>query len=219
MVYNPFKHIILLLMFLFTLFHLNGQSIKGALNIGCNATKVDGDEVDGYHKFGWNIGPSAIIPFGKFSVTIENIFSQKGSYQKPRYKDLGFANKDTGMYKLKLTYLEVPVLFSYTDKDFITFGLGASWARLTGVDEWEHGRRVPATTIQSGIYKKDDWDVLFDLRLKIYKQLKFNFRYAYSMAKIRTRTFKNGETRKQFNNVLTFRLVWVFNEKNNKNKR
>jgi len=192
------------------------QKIKGALNIGLNATQVDGDEVYGYHKFGWNIGPSAIIPFGKFSITLENIFSQKGSYQKPLYRDLAYANKDTGMYKLKLTYLEVPVLFSYTDKDLITFGVGISWARLTGVDEWEHGKRVVTTTIQSGPYARNDWEALLDLRLKVYKSLKFNFRYSYSMIKIRERIFKNGETRSQFNNVLTFRMMWIFNEKNKK---
>ena len=192
------------------------QKIKGALNIGLNATQVDGDEVYGYHKFGWNIGPSAIIPFGKFSITLENIFSQKGSYQKPLYRDLAYANKDTGMYKLKLTYLEVPVLFSYTDKDLITFGVGISWARLTGVDEWEDGKRVVTTTIQSGPYARNDWEALLDLRLKVYKNLKFNFRYSYSMIKIRERIFKNGETRSQFNNVLTFRMMWIFNEKNKK---
>ena len=214
------KRIIKNIIFSFLIFFFikvsNAQKIKGALNIGLNATQVDGDEVYGYHKFGWNIGPSAIIPFGKFSITLENIFSQKGSYQKPLYSDLAYANKDTGMYKLKLTYLEVPVLFSYTDKDLITFGVGISWARLTGVDEWEHGKRVVSTTIQSGPYARNDWEALLNLRLKVYKSIKFNFRYSYSMIKIRERTFKNGEIRDQFNNVLTFRMMWIFNEKNKK---
>ena len=56
-----------------------------------------------------------------------------------------------------------------------------------------------------------------DLRFRIYKKLKFNIRYAYSLAKIRTRTFEDFQgqtwTRDQFNNLITFRLVYMINEK------
>jgi len=213
MSYRFFKIISIIILFAVCLNKINGQNIMGAINVGMNATQVDGDMLYGYHKFGWNIGPSAIIPLGKFSVTLETIFDQKGSYQKP-YPDIAYTNKDTGMYKLNLTYVEIPLLINYTDKDYITFGTGVSWAKLVNVEEWEQGKKIETTTIQSGVYKQNDWDVLVDVRLRIYKNLKFNFRYAYSIGSIRTRTFNNGVTRHQFNNVLTFRLVWIFNEKN-----
>ncbi len=59
--------------------------------------------------------------------------------------------------------------------------------------------------------------MLVDLQIRIWQRLKFNFRYEYSMVPIRKRTFYNRydtETfdRKQYNNVLTFRLVYVINE-------
>lgn len=188
--------------------HVYGQQIKGAVIGGLNATQVDGDEVFGYHKFGVNVGAAAIIPFSKkFSVGLENLFNQKGSYRKPIY-EVG----EDGSYKLKLNYVEVPVLIHYTDRQTMTFGTGLSWGRLVSVKEWEHGKRIETTTLRGGPYKRDDVNLLLDFRFSLYKNLKFNFRYAYSVNKIRTRIFLTGEVRNQYNNILTFRLIWIFNE-------
>lgn len=189
------------------------QSIKGGLTAGFNTTQVDGDEVYGYHKYGLNLGALAITPFGKnFSASLETIYNQKGSYQRPRFND-----SLSGEYKLILNYLEVPVLFYYTDKDVIKFGAGFSWGRLVQFKEWEHGNRINWST-PYGPYKISDVDVLLDVQFKLFTGLNFDFRYAYSVAKIRTREFEfkvTGQkwTRKQFNNVVTFRLVYIFKDK------
>ena len=109
-----------------------GQSIKGGLAAGLNATQVDGDEVYGYHKFGLNAGAFAIIPFRKnFSFTLETAYTQKGSYQRPQ-----FADSLTGEYRLILNYVEVPLLFHYIEKDIIKIGTGFSWGKLVEFKEW-----------------------------------------------------------------------------------
>ncbi|MBL7104033.1 MAG: PorT family protein [Bacteroidales bacterium] len=196
-----------------------GQRIRGAMIAGFNITQVDGDEVFGFRKFGLNMGAAAIIPFGEnWSVSIETIYNQKGSRQGQQYKDIdSLGNKLTGAYKLKLDYVEVPVLVHYTDRDIITGGIGFSYGRLINIKEWEHENLIETTTLNGGPYDKTDINVLVDLRFRLYKRFKFNIRYAYSLAKIRTREFENdiGETwtRHQYNNVITFRLVYVFNEK------
>ena len=65
-----------------------GQRIMGAAIVGLNATQVDGDEVYGYKNFGLNAGLSAIVPFNnKWSVSIENIYSEKGAHQRVKYLD------------------------------------------------------------------------------------------------------------------------------------
>ena len=188
------------------------QSIKGGLAVGLNISQVDGDEVFGYHKFGINAGPMAIVPVGKhFSASIETLYNQKGSLQRPRFSD-----SLNGAYKLILNYLEVPVLFCYSDKEIIKFGTGFSWGRLVQFKEWEHEKRVNWSD-PYGPYKHSDVDVLLDLQLKIITGLSFNLRYAYSTGKIRTREYHNvvGDlwTRKQFNNLLSFRLVYIFKDK------
>jgi len=192
---------------------LHAQIIKGAFMAGINVSQVDGDEVYGFNKVGLNIGAAAIVPLAdRWDFSIETIYSQKGSYQKPQNEDSLSAE-----YRLKLNYLEVPVLIHFNDKDKIRFGLGMGWGRLVGVEEYEHGQRVESTNLE-GPYSRNDYTGLADVRFRIYKGIKFNVRYSYSFVKIRTREYHppNGSdpwTRKQYNNYWTFRLIYVFNEK------
>jgi hypothetical protein len=194
----------------------NAQIIKGEVMAGLNMTQVDGDMVYGFKKPGLNLGAGAMIPFKKnFDVSLEINYSQKGAKQKAQY----LSDSLNGAYELYLNYLEVPVLVHYTDKELISIGTGISWGRLVGAKELEHGRQT-TTTAQNGVYNPNDICVLLDLRLKVYEALKFNFRYSYSMARLRTREFTslNGivTNRGQFNNVLTFRLLYMFNETRSK---
>ncbi len=201
------------------------QIIKGEAILGLNMTQVEGDEVHGFKKPGLHIGAGALVPFGKnWDVSMEVTFNQKGASQRAQYSDtLTSGEVLTGQYKLRLNYVEVPLLVHYTDKDFITIGVGFSWGRLVGVQEWEHGSRVESTTLNSNTYDKNDFSYIVDLRIKIAGPLKFGIRYQNSMVKIRTREFEDfgGNTwmRDQFNKVLTFRLVYIFSEEQSNQNR
>jgi len=196
------------------------QRIMGAAIVGVNATKVNGDEVDGYHKFGLNAGLGAIIPFGNnWSVSLENIYNQKGAHQRKRVND-----SLDGSYDLKLNYLEVPVLLQYTDKDIVTFGAGMSWGRLVGISEQRNGYEMPGTTLESGIYRGSDLNILLDVKFRLIDRLRFNVRYAYSLRPIATREIIDSKTgkpniRDQYNGMFTFRLYYVFNEKLSRQSR
>ncbi len=204
---------------------VNAQIIKGEALVGLNLTHVEGDEVSGFKKFGLNIGAGALIPFKKnWDVSMEVNYNQKGANQSAQYNDtdsLGIVT--TGAYKLRLNYVEVPILIHYTDKEFITIGAGFSWGRLVGVQEWEHGNIVESTTLNSNTYNKNDFSYIIDGRIRIKGPLKFGVRYQSSMVKIRTREFTNfaGDTwtRDQFNRVLTFRLIYIFNETQSKRNK
>jgi len=198
------------------------QIIKGEAILGFNLTQVEGDEVHGFRKPGLQIGAGALIPFKKkWDVSMEVTFNQKGANQRAQYSETDSVGKVlTGQYKLRLNYVEVPVLVHFTDRDFITIGAGFSWGRLVGVQEWEHGKIVEGTTLNSGTYDKNDFSYIIDLRIKLYGPLKLGIRYQNSMVKIRTREFGdfagNKWTRDQFNKVLTFKLVYIFNEAQSK---
>jgi hypothetical protein len=210
--------IFIILISVFFIKEVDGQRILGALSAGVNATQVDGDELYGFKHYGFNIGPSVIIPFTKskkWSVTMELLFSQYGSYEK--YADIDTLPRP--YYKLNLDYVQIPVLVHFTDKNIVAGGVGFSYGQLVAVSEWEHGQRTE-TNLQ-GPYKKNDFNVLADVKIKLWQRLWFNFRYAYSMVKIRTRVFHDQNhplnpaydwTRDQYNNVLTFRLTYVFNQ-------
>lgn len=189
------------------------QNIRGALITGLNLTQVDGDEVFGYHKAGLQLGAAAIIQLDKkWSVSLETVFNQKGARQHERYTD-----SLDGSYKLLFNYAEVPLMLNYTDKERITVGAGISYGRLVKVEEFKNSFRVDQTTLLDGPYKLSDWNILVDLRFRLYQSLKLNIRYAYSIVPIATREVIDSKTgkpniRDQYNNVISIRLMYIFNE-------
>jgi hypothetical protein len=231
------KKLVLSFIFLFFSFVISldgySQRILGAVSAGMNLSQVDGDEVYGFHKVGLNIGPSIIIPFGKtkkWSVTMELLFSQLGSRQKEQYLNDTIYDSTTtdyyDAYKLKLAYVQIPLMIHFTDKKIVAGGVGLLYGQLVSAQEWEdyndsRGYFKTETNLRSP-YTLSDLEVLVDIRLRLYQRLWFNFRYSYSVFPIRTRTFTNPiykdvtETRKQYNNVLTFRLTYILNEEINK---
>ncbi len=194
-------------------FVAQSQSIKGELITGLNLSQVDGDEVVGYRKLGFNTGVGAILPIGgQWSISVETLFSQKGAYKKYPLE----YNDSLGLpyYNLRLNYAEVPIMLHYNDKNKLIFGLGFSYGRLVDMTEIEHGQDIGWASA-NGPYSIGDWNILLDLRFRMFWRLYFNFRYVYSMAPIRERTYTSGVntwTRQQYNNMLTFRLLFVFNE-------
>ena len=195
----------------------DAQRFLGALAFGGNLTQVDGDEVYGYKKIGLNAGVSSLLPIHeKWFISLEVAFSQKGAYQKyPREYD---PSKQLPFYNLRLDYLEIPMMIHFEDKHFVMIGTGFSLNRLVGVKEIEWGI-LTSTGPRNGIYTINDINWMVDIRFRIYKSLRLNFRYTYSVSKIRTRTYTDytgySWTRDQFNNVLTMRLIYTFNEKIN----
>ncbi len=190
---------------------LQAQRIRGALFAGTNVSQIDGDNLYGFHKWGANLGAGVIVPLNKkstFFASMELLYSQKGSYEE-------FSPVDTGAspyYKATLNYAQIPFLLFYEDHKIVSGGIGFAWSRLVGVDEIEGGRQT-ASSVESSIFKKNDFSIMVDVRFRLYKQLKFNARYEYSLAPIGTKIYPVDGPVTLKNNVLTLRLIWVFNEK------
>lgn len=190
------------------------QVFKGEVIGGFNLSQVDGDEVFGFTKPGFQAGVGVVTPLYKnWSVSLETIYNQKGSKLKPQFND-----SLDGSYKLFLNYVEVPLMIQYTDKDVVSAGAGISWGRLVKVEEFRDGYRVDSVTLESGVFDRDDWMAFGDVRVRVYKNLILNLRYSYSIDKIATRTVIDSETgrpneRDFRNNLWTLRLVYMINEK------
>ncbi|MBO7469028.1 MAG: outer membrane beta-barrel protein [Bacteroidales bacterium] len=202
------------------------QIFLGEAFVGYNICQVDGDQIMGYFKKGVNIGVGVITPIwtkDNFSLelSLEVLYNQKGAKQGKKYSD-GQIDSITGItitgaYNLSLNYGEVPVMLYFTDKKLVSAGIGVSYARLMQVKEYEHGIDTHVTAT-SGEFKRDEFNILADVKLRVYKRFKLGFRYSYSLTPIRTREYFNVQheslgTFKQYNNMFTFRLTYVFNEK------
>lgn len=188
------------------------RQIKGLVILGMNMAQVDGDEVFGFYKAGLNAGVGALLPLGKgFGFNAEILFNQKGAYKK-----FTVAGDSAGIpyYNLKLDYLEAPLYFTFEDRHIWTIGLGFSYGRRIRYREVERGYVMDSASQ----YSKNDYNVLIDLQLRVWHHLKVDIRYAYSLAKIRTRNYGptlSGDTwtRDQYHNLLSFRAIYVLNEK------
>ncbi len=220
----------------------HGQRFIGSVIGGMNVSQVDGDEVYGFKKVGANAGLSVMLPLDKkqrFFVTVELLYSQKGARAPLKNTNADYRAFDDTMifdtsipvdsallksmfYKLNLDYVEVPVLFHFEDpRSKCAIGVGVAWARLVRVKEIEFGRQL-TTNLQSDRYKKNEWSIIADVKVPIYKGLKLNFRYQYSLSAIgeerkfysRTATVSdNYVVRKPYNNMFSVRLIYSFNER------
>lgn len=222
----------------FSFLSVDAQVVKGGVILGGNLSQVDGDEVYGFNRIGFNLGATAVVPFTeKWSLALETIFSQEGAYQKPTGLIENYTLYDidpntgdtlgtrfiniTGGYNLRLGYVRIPLLVHFTDRR-LSLGLGAQYGRLVYVNEVEQGglKDFPGyNTTDSLPFRKNDLSVLADVKVKIWKGLYINARYSYSLFSIRERTFYNTKDpskpweRKQYNNTITLRLMWLFNDK------
>jgi hypothetical protein len=195
------------------------QIFKGEAIVGMNLSQVNGDEAYGYDKAGFQGGVGIVAPLYKnWSLSLETLYSQKGSKQKPQFND-----SLDGSYSLKLDYAVVPLMIQYTDKENVSAGVGVSWGRLVNVDEFKNGYRVDSVTLQSKVFDRDDWSAFGDVRIRVYKNLIANLRYEHSFDKIATRTVVDSQTgdpnERDFYNVLwSFRLIYMINEKRSDKK-
>jgi len=152
---------------------------------------------------------------------MEVLYNQKGSKQGRKYWDHVIdsvtGHEITGEYNLSLSYGEVPFMVYFTDKKVVSAGVGISYARLMGLTEYEQGIKTNVTAT-SGEFDQNEFNILADVKIRVYKRWKLGFRYSYSLTPIRTREYFDIQgqslgTFKQYNNMFTFRLTYVFNER------
>lgn len=117
---------------------LHAQIIKGEVYVGANGCQVDGDECYGFKKFGVNAGAGALVPLTNWlDIGLEVQFSQKGAFKRD---SITYNSSYPHSYNLKLNYVEVPLMLYFTDKNIISFGIGASYGRLVYLSEFVDGQ-------------------------------------------------------------------------------
>lgn len=255
---------------------LNAQIVKGEVFFGGNACQVDGDECFGYKKIGVHAGVGALIPITNWmDIGMEVLFNQKGAYKRD---SITYGNAYPHAYNLSLNYAEVPVMVYFTDKESVSFGIGASYGRVVGIRElvdgkpsqykdygnvgislgdgqlhWKNGFDGPdlskvqdidqladivygagvpdtiniaAVVANSCTYRPRDFNICADLRFRVWEGFHVELRYQYSLAPIRTRLFYGNITetiaykiRQQYNNSITLRVVYIFNEHRSKSNK
>jgi Outer membrane protein beta-barrel domain len=193
--------------------------IRGGVIFGINAAQIDGDDYAGYHKVGLNFGFYGDLPISKiFFVSTEILYSEKGANNP--------VTPNTPVqyyYTWKLQYAEIPELFHFQDKKAFNVGAGFSYSRLVGEQLSAAGELQPPVDICTGTppdpslldpkflcLKRSDWDVVAEANYLPLKHLAINVRFAYSLPAMGYFGGSNYVKRGMYNNLLTFRLMWIF---------
>ena len=183
------------------------QRFNGGIMAGGLVSQVDGDNNEGYHKFGFLGGAFVslkISPRSSFQLEMEYI--QKGARQNAD------SATNTGItYLTRLHYLEIPLLYQFTFAKRFQAEAGPAADILLGSYEEVDGLEIPYLTVP---YRTVTLSGIAGISCYITDHLKAGFRFNYSLLSIRSGyvygsrkiLFEMG----QYNNVMSLALSWCF---------
>lgn len=205
------------LILLFALLPLLGQAqrIHGFVTSGLTMSQIEGDELKGFRHYGYTGGVgalSAISANGRWGISVEALYSQRGSYEK---------SGDPYNIRLDLNYVDIPLLIHYQDPyGGMLFGAGVTYGRLVqqphNIMQFDTNSFIPDTSDMS--FLRNDICATLDARFTIWKGLQFNIRWQYSIVPVKREWhfdyFKAGRWRSNdnncFNQAITMRLIYQF---------
>ncbi len=128
------KSILLLALWVSSQGYLLAQQFDAGAFFGLTTSQVDGDNITGYDMPGANLGVFTSRSILKQSeIMLELAWVQKGARVPPK-DSTNFGN----FYKLKLNYLEIPLIYRYYWKD-LSFELGLAVDILVSYKEEDIG--------------------------------------------------------------------------------
>lgn len=184
---------------------------RGMVTAGINLTQIDGDNYAGYSKSGINAGAGVYTMFGsEFGAGLEMLYSRKGSVGKYKQTSSNQAFAILG-YKAILNYVDLPIQLYYFDQRGDHFGAGISYSRL--INQAETFDTNPQQTLKSEDYpfRKSDYCMVLSANVKIVSKFYITGRFQYSLRSVRGNVPPGFGRTEQYNNVVTFRLMYLFN--------
>ena len=171
------------------------QGFSGGLLGGLIVSQVDGDAYDGYRKFGIQAGAYSSYSFNdKWGFTMEFKYIQKGSSKtdkKDPYSD----------FKIKLNYIDIPVLLNYNYNEKLIFGTGLSYGLLVNAEVQDGAGVVPEEYLS---YHDYDINAIIQVKYFLNEYFWVDLKGAYSAIYI------NDSHPKQSNNLFSMSLGYQF---------
>ena len=200
------KKFLLLISLIVTFFAVRAQRFEGGLVGGLNASQVQGDFTQGYHKPGIQGGfyvQTDLSP--RVYAGMEIKYSQKGSRKSPDPK-----TSDQEKYIMRLSYIDVPVYLGVRTGNAASFVFGLIPGYLMKSSERNNYGILPPEDRKP--FFDYDLEGMIGTRYQLTKQLKLEVRIAYSLVPIRDNP---GEVyvywlNSQFNNVLSTSIYYNF---------
>jgi len=174
----------------------NERALQAGLLFGVNFAQIDGDDFAGFNKTGFHAGVTAVLPINSsFAGKMELLYNQKGS----RRGGINFT-------KYELAYAEGAFLLGFYDKEKFLAEAGFSVGQLVS-DKVE----LPFNSTDNVFLDKWDAQLLAGIGYQISPKFGATCRYSYSVLAIGQHSTSNYRKFGMFNNVVTFRLSYIFN--------
>ena len=200
------KKTIILLSILLTCKLSYTQSFKAGFLGGLCASQVSGDNYSGFNKPGFVFGGFTSLPLknGKSEIGFEILYIQKGSRHYPNPNKFDYTD-----YKISLSYIEVPLIFTYhVPLKGLSAEIGSAYARLISQKE------VLNELKYSNPFNNTEIDFLFGFKYLISEKMEISFRNytTWFFTPIRSHS-GNGKYRfnwGQYNNGISLALRYNF---------
>ncbi len=168
--------IILLSIFFLASFYSHAQYFNAGIKAGVVGSQIDGDGFGGYNKLGFTAGLFVNYQLSaRTSLQLELEYIQKGSSHTPNVE-----KGDYDQYKMRLGYVQLPVLLQYKLAQNFSVEIGPAFGILLSDyeerDQWE---------IQSNPFRKFALSWITGLNYNISDNWNANFRIDYSLIGIR----------------------------------
>ena len=196
-------NLIRIVLFIFSIASASAQDFKAGLIGGLSASQVAGDALSGFDKAGIIVGGFVNCPLSTSSFAqMEIVFMQKGS-KKPYTAESGT------FYVMRLSYIEIPLLFKYKLTPKFMLEAGPSFGVLVfseEEDEYSVKEDMPP-------FNAMDVSGCIGLNYSISENWIFDLRFTNSVIPIRA--YESGFSfayfdRGQYNTVLSFTFHYLF---------
>lgn len=194
---------------------IQAQRIHAYVASGVTMSQIEGDELKGFKKVGFNGGVGALTAIshnGRWGLSLEAMYAQRGAYN---------GTGDPYSIKLTLDYIEIPLLVHFQDPyGGMLFGVGVDYGRLVqqphNIMQYNPKYFMPDTVDFS--FLGDDLSVVADARFTIWRGLQLDIRWQHSLMAVKRQwnfsEYRQGRWYKWDNNCynhsLTFRLIYQF---------
>jgi hypothetical protein len=172
-------------LFLFISDIIMAQKFGGGITLGFNASQIDGDDLAGYNKIGWNSGLNTSYNLNDpWQINVDFLFSQRGSQSQ-------LIPDDTeSLRKITLNFVELPVYIAYQDwKIEDGFYKVQGFAGLSAGRLFSIKNALGDDDINSDNFLKNDLSYILGAKFMFTKHLGITGRYTRSFL----RMYKNPE--------------------------
>jgi hypothetical protein len=176
-----------------------GQTFRGGLVFGTNASQINGDFIAGFNKIGLHLGLKVASDIReKTALSIELLYSERGSRTGSRF---------TNPFTIFINYVEIPVLLTLKDWEQegyykMHFEAGASLGRIINEKVKDVGGNVNIDGLN-----QTDLSLIVGATIYSNQQLGFSIRYTHSVNLLRDERKHPGLSRYR-GYFLTLRAVY-----------